>query len=135
MPPEEKVTRKLRAILSADVKGYSLLMFDDEAFTVKTLKSYRALMSEQIEQHTGRVVDAPGDNLLAEFASVVDAVQCAVEIQKILKAKNEDLPIGRRLVGDWGSILTGKTFRRNWARLIQKILNPLFSADFSQLPG
>ncbi|MFC1578582.1 adenylate/guanylate cyclase domain-containing protein, partial [Thermodesulfobacteriota bacterium] len=97
MPPEEKVTRKLRAILSADVKGYSLLMSDDEAFTVKTLKSYRALMSEQIEQHTGRVVDAPGDNLLAEFASVVDAVQCAVEIQKILKAKNEDLPIGRRL--------------------------------------
>ncbi|MDB4442588.1 adenylate/guanylate cyclase domain-containing protein [bacterium] len=97
MPPEEKVTRKLRAILSADVKGYSLLMSDDEAFTVKTLKSYRALMSEQIEQHTGRVVDAPGDNLLAEFASVVDAVQCAVEIQKILKAKNEDLPTGRRL--------------------------------------
>jgi len=97
MSTEEKITRKLRAILSADVKGYSLLMSDDEAFTVKTLKAYRVLMSEQIEQHTGRVVDAPGDNLLAEFASVVDAVQCAVEIQKILKAKNEDLPIDKRL--------------------------------------
>jgi adenylate cyclase len=97
MPTEAKVTRKLRAILSADVKGYSLLMSDDEAFTVKTLKSYRALMSEQIEKNTGRVVDAPGDNLLAEFASVVDAVQCAVEIQKTLKAKNEDLPIDKRL--------------------------------------
>jgi adenylate cyclase len=97
MPTEAKVTRKLRAILSADVKGYSLLMSDDEAFTVKTLKSYRALMSEQIEKNTGRVVDAPGDNLLAEFASVVDAVQCAVEIQKILKEKNEALPIDKRL--------------------------------------
>jgi adenylate cyclase len=97
MPTEEKVTRKLRAILSADVKGYSLLMADDEALTVRTLKSYRALMSEQIEQNTGRVVDAPGDNLLAEFASVVDAVQCAVQIQKILKEKNEDLPVEKRL--------------------------------------
>ena len=84
MPAEEEVTRKLRAILSADVKGYSLLMSDDEAFTVKTLKSYRKVMSAQIVRHTGRVVDAPGDNLLAEFASVVDAVQCAVEIQKKL---------------------------------------------------
>lgn len=97
MPAEEKVIRKLRAILSADVKGYSLLMSDDEAFTVRTLKSYRALMSGQIEQHAGRVIDAPGDNLLAEFSSVVDAVQCAVEIQKILKEKNEDLPIEKRL--------------------------------------
>ena len=97
MPEEEKVTRKLRAILSADVKGYSILMSNDEAFTVKTLKQYRTVMSEQIEQHTGRVVDAPGDNLLAEFASVVDAVECAVEIQKILKDKNEDLPADKRL--------------------------------------
>jgi len=93
----DKVTRKLRAILSADVKGYSLLMSDDEALTVKTLKFYRALMSEQIENHTGRVVDAPGDNLLAEFASVVNAVQCAVEIQKILKENNKDLPPDKRL--------------------------------------
>ena len=97
MPAEEKVTRKLRAILSADVKGYSLLMSDDEAFTVKTLKAYRTLMSEQIEKHTGRVVDAPGDNLLAEFASAVEAVQCGVEIQKILQEKNDDLPINKRL--------------------------------------
>ena len=61
MPTEEKVIRKLRAILSADVKGYSLLMSDDEAFTVKTLKSYRTIMSEKIDQHTGRVIDDPGD--------------------------------------------------------------------------
>jgi len=97
VPTEEKVIRKLRAILSADVKGYSLLMSDNEAFTVKTLKSYRALMYEQIEQNTGRVIDSPGDNLLAEFSSAVDAVVCAVEIQQILQDKNEDLPIERRL--------------------------------------
>jgi len=97
MPTEEKVTRKLRAILSADVKGYSLLMSDDEAFTIRTLKEYRSIMSTHIEQNNGRVVDAPGDNLLAEFSSVVDAVQCAVEIQKKLTEKNKDLPLDRRL--------------------------------------
>ncbi|MBT8351291.1 MAG: hypothetical protein KJO26_08675, partial [Deltaproteobacteria bacterium] len=97
MTTEDEVTRKLRAILSADVKGYSLLMAGDEALTVKTLKSYRKVMSAQIVRHKGRVVDAPGDNLLAEFASVVDAVQCAVEIQKILNKKNKDLPENKRL--------------------------------------
>lgn len=97
MPADDQVTRKLRAILSADVKGYSLLMADDEAFTVRTLKAYRTLMFAQIEQHKGRVVDAPGDNLLAEFESAVDAVQCSVEIQKILKEKNEGLPLDKRL--------------------------------------
>ena len=84
----EKVTRKLRAILSADVKGYSLLMSDDEASTVKTLKAYRAIMSEQIENYSGRVVDSPGDNLLAEFSSAVDAVECSVQIQNRLKKEN-----------------------------------------------
>ncbi len=98
MPTDkEKVIRKLKAILSADVKGYSLLMAADEAFTIQTLKEYRDIMSTYIEQHNGRVVDAPGDNLLAEFSSAVDAVQCAVEIQKILKDKNDSLPNGKRL--------------------------------------
>ena len=72
-------------------------MSDDEAFTVKTLKSYRALMSEQIEKLTGRIVDAPGDNLLAEFASVVDAVRCAVEVQEELQVRNVDLPDNCRM--------------------------------------
>ena len=97
MPEEQKTTRKLRAILSADVKGYSLLMADDEAFTIQTLKAYQTLMSDQIKQHNGRVVDAPGDNLLAEFSSAVDAVQCAVDIQKTLNDKNDSLPDGKRL--------------------------------------
>ena len=91
------VRRKLTAILSADVKGYSLLMAEDEEATVRTLTAYREVMSSLIKQFRGRVVDTPGDNLLAEFASVVDAVQCAVEIQRVLKAKNAELAENRRM--------------------------------------
>jgi len=94
---EPKVTRKLRAILSADVKGYSLLMADDETFTIKTLKEYRSIMSTLIQEHNGRVVDAPGDNLLADFSSVVDAVECAVEIQRRLKTENDQLDDDKKL--------------------------------------
>jgi class 3 adenylate cyclase len=72
--------RKLCAILSADVQGYSRLMGEDEDATIRTLTSYRELMSTLIQKHRGRVVDSPGDNLLAEFLSVVDSVRCAVEI-------------------------------------------------------
>ena len=88
MSNEQKVTRKLRAILSADVKGYSLLMADDEVHTIQTLKAYRSLMSDLIYQHSGRVVDNPGDNLLSEFSSAVDAVECALQIQNRLKKEN-----------------------------------------------
>jgi len=97
MSTKEKVTRKLRAILSADVKGYSLLMADDEVFTIQTIKEYRNIISSCIEQHAGRVVDSPGDNILAEFASAVDAVQCAVEIQRQLKKANNRFVEDRRL--------------------------------------
>jgi adenylate cyclase len=85
---ENSMERKLRAILSADVKGYSILMADDEIHTIQTLKTYRQIMSDLIRQHSGRVVDNPGDNLLAEFSSAVDAVECAVQIQKKLKKEN-----------------------------------------------
>jgi len=91
------VRRKLTAILSSDVKGYSLLMAEDEEATVRTLTAYREVMSSLIQQFRGRVVDTPGDNLLAEFASVVDAVQCAVEIQRVLKANNAELAENRRM--------------------------------------
>ncbi len=87
MNTEQKVIRKLRAILSADIKGYSLLMTNDEAFTIKTLKEYRNIMTTLIEDHSGRVVDTPGDNLLAEFPSAVEAVQCSVKIQSKLKKR------------------------------------------------
>jgi adenylate cyclase len=93
----QEVKRKLAAILSADVKGYSRLMGEDEKGTVHTLNTYKEVMAGLVQHHRGRVVDAPGDNVLAEFASVVDAVECAVEIQKELKARNADLPENRRM--------------------------------------
>ena len=83
---EEGFKRKLAAILSADVEGYSRLMDDDEEATVRTLTSYRNAITDLVQQFRGRVVDAPGDNLLAEFTSVVDAVNCAVEIQRDLRS-------------------------------------------------
>jgi adenylate cyclase len=93
----QEVKRKLTAILSADVKGYSLLMGEDEKGTVRTLNAYKGVMTDLIQHHRGRVVDAPGDNVLAEFGSVVDAVECAVEIQKELKTRNADLPENRKM--------------------------------------
>ena len=89
--------RKLTAILSADVAGYSRLMQDDEAATVKTLEAYKQIISDLVKQQRGRVVDSPGDNLLAEFASVVDAVQCAVATQKELQARNTELSENRKM--------------------------------------
>jgi len=94
---QEGYKRKLTAILSADVEGYSRLMGEDEDATIRTLTSYRELMSTLIEKHRGRVVDSPGDNLLAEFGSVVDAVRCAVEIQEELRVRNAELPENRRM--------------------------------------
>ena len=93
----QEFNRKLAAILSADVKGYSRLMGEDETATVRTITAYRELMAKLIQRHRGRVVDSPGDNLLAEFASVVDAVDCAVEVQHQLKTRNADLPENRRM--------------------------------------
>jgi adenylate cyclase len=92
-----KVKRKLTAILSSDVKGYSRLMGGDEEATVHTLNAYKEVMTKLTQQYRGRVVDAPGDNVLAEFASVVDAVRCAVEIQKEIKTRNAELPENRRM--------------------------------------
>ena len=89
--------RKLTAILSADVKGYSRLMGEDEDATVHTLKAYRELIGNLIHQYHGRVVDSPGDNILSEFASVVDALRSAVAIQEELKAKNTELSENRRM--------------------------------------
>jgi adenylate cyclase len=95
--PAESFKRKLTAILSADVKGYSRLMGEDEAETVRTLTAYRKIMGELIQQHRGRVIDSPGDNILAEFGSVVDAVQCSVAAQNEFKARNAELPENRRM--------------------------------------
>jgi len=93
----DQIIRKLAAILSTDVKGYSRLMGDDEMATVETITRFRMFISEFIEVHHGRVVDSPGDNLLAEFASAVDALECAVAIQEKLAAENESLEDHRRM--------------------------------------
>jgi len=94
---KEGFKRKLTAILSADVAGYSRLMGEDEEATVRTLTAYREVLTTLIQQHNGKVLDSPGDNLLAEFVSVVDAVQCAVAVQKEISARNTELPENRKM--------------------------------------
>jgi len=89
--------RKLTAILSADVKGYSRLMGEDDEATVRTITDYRKVVTEVVQKHRGRVVDSPGDNILAEFASVIDAVSSAVEIQEELRVRNAELPDERKM--------------------------------------
>jgi len=91
------VERRLAAILSADVKEYSRLMGADDVATVEMLTVYRTAMTALICQHRGRVVDTPGDNLLAEFPSVVDAVQCSVNIQEEFNERNAGLSVDRRM--------------------------------------
>jgi TolB-like protein/class 3 adenylate cyclase/Tfp pilus assembly protein PilF len=91
------IQRKLKAIFSADVQGYSKLMGDDDEYTVSTITIYREIMSVLIEKYHGRVVDAPGDNILAEFGSSQEAVLCAIEIQGKLKTENGKLPDNRRM--------------------------------------
>jgi adenylate cyclase len=94
---EKGFKRKLTAILSADVVDYSRLMGEDEEATVRTITAYREVLTALIQQHNGIVLDTPGDNLLAEFVSVVDAVQCAVAVQKEIQTRNAQLPDNRRM--------------------------------------
>ena len=96
MTPDQ-LKRKLAAILSADVKGYSRLMGEDEEGTIHTLKVNMEVIAGFIQQHRGRVVATGGDSVLAEFASVVDTVRCAVGIQEELKERNKELPEARRM--------------------------------------
>lgn len=93
----EGFKRKLTAIFSADVAGYSRLMGEDEEATVRSITAYREVLTNLIQQHNGKVLDSPGDNLLAEFVSVVDAVQCAVAVQKEIKTRNDELLENRRM--------------------------------------
>ena len=88
----EGAERRLAAILSTDAVGYSRLMAEDEAGTIRTLTAYRDEIALLVRQHRGRVVDAPGDNVLAEFPTALSAVACAVELQGVLKARNATLP-------------------------------------------
>ncbi len=93
----ENVERRLAAILSADAVGYSRLMAENEVATVRTLTAYHDEMRLLVAQHRGRVVDAPGDNLLAEFPAASEAVRCAAEIQRVVAARGADLPAEQRM--------------------------------------
>ncbi len=90
--------RKLAAILSADVAGYSRLMGEDERMTLDTLNAHRGIFKKHISGHDGRVVDTAGDSVLAVFDSVVEAVQGAIDIQAELTLRNKELAEGRRIV-------------------------------------
>ena len=94
---QEGFKRKLTSIFSADAVGYSRLMGDDEAATVRTLTSYRTAIADLVQQFRGHIIDTPGDNILAEFPSIVDAVNCAVEIQRDLANRNAELSDNRKM--------------------------------------
>src|SRR5262245_28542330 len=91
------VERKLTAILSADVQGFSRLMDEAEEDTLRTLNAHREVLDSLIHERRGRIVGTAGDSVLAEFASVIDAVRCAVEVQQQLKTRNAALPVHRRM--------------------------------------
>jgi len=94
---EDKLKRRLTTILCADVQGYSRLMAADEAGTLDTLRRYRAAIAGLVERHDGRIVNTWGDAVIAEFASVVEAVQCAVEIQQEISHQDSDSPDAQRM--------------------------------------
>ncbi len=93
----DKMKRKLTTIFCADVQSYSSLMAGDEAETLARLQRYRSIMGDLFERHEGRKVNTWGDAVIAEFASVVEAVRCAVEIQDAIGAENRDLPEARQM--------------------------------------
>jgi adenylate cyclase len=93
----ESVERRLAALLSADAVGYTRLMAQDDVATVRTITAYRGVISDCVEAHRGRVVDAPGDNLLAELPSALDATRCALAIQTELAERNAELEEDRRM--------------------------------------
>src|SRR5688572_18880517 len=97
MDAESPIRRRLAAILSADIAGYSRLMEEDEATTVRDLKGHQAVILPLVGRYGGRIIDTAGDGLLAEFPSVINATECAVEIQTIMATRNERVPAARRM--------------------------------------
>src|SRR5688572_26412911 len=97
MGHEPSMKRRLAAILAADIAGYSRLMHGDEAATVRDLKAHQSVVLPLVGRHGGRVIDTAGDGILAEFPSVIGATECAVEIQAVMAARNEEVPEPRRM--------------------------------------
>src|SRR5882672_293537 len=92
-----KVKRKLAAILAADIAGYSAMMGADDEATVRDLKGHQAVILPMITEHDGRIIDTAGDGVLAEFASVLDAVKCAMAVQKTMAERNAAVNAARRM--------------------------------------
>src|SRR5215471_116538 len=97
IPGNPKVSRKLAAILAADIAGYSALMGADDEATVRDLKAHQAVILPLVGEHRGRIIDTAGDGILAECASVVNAVECAVAIQKTMAMRNAGADPDRRM--------------------------------------
>ncbi len=97
-PSQDRIERRLAAILAADVAGYSLLMGADEAGTARVLREHRAAVDPIIANHGGRIVKTTGDGVLLEFPSIVAAVECAIAMQKLMAERNADVPEDRRML-------------------------------------
>ena len=97
MDDQPAAPRRLAAILAADIAGYSRLMGEDEARTVRDLKGHQAVVLPLVGRYGGRIIDTAGDGILAEFPSVINATECAIEIQTIMATRNEDVPESRRM--------------------------------------
>jgi len=97
MAEESLINRRLAAILAADIAGYSRLMHEDEAATVRDLKSHQSEILPLIGRHGGRIIDTAGDGIMAEFPSVIGATECAVEIQTVMARRNQAVPESRRM--------------------------------------
>ena len=93
-----RIERRLAAIVAADVVGYSRLMGLDEVGTARTLRNHRKITDALVEKHGGRLVKSTGDGVLLEFPSVVDAVECAVAVQEVMRERNEGVPADRRML-------------------------------------
>src|SRR5215475_3222928 len=98
MDKDTPINRRLSAILTADIAGYSRLMGQDEAATVRDLKGHQAVILPVVGRHGGRIIDTAGDGILAEFPSVIGATECAIEIQTVMVQRNADLPEQRRML-------------------------------------
>src|SRR5438309_7680319 len=97
MDEEPSIQRRLAAILAADIAGYSRLMHEDEAATVRDLKAHQSVILPLIGRHGGRVIDTAGDGILAEFPSVIGATECAVQIQTVMAERSAGVPEHRRM--------------------------------------
>ena len=138
------MNRRLAAILAADIAGYSRLMGEDEPTTVRDLKGHQAVILPLVGRYGGRIIDTAGDGILAEFPSVINATECAVEMQTIMATRNEGVPESRRMLfriginlGDvihdeariYGDGINVETILLKKSRFLGKVDNDVSHAD------